>query len=68
MTRQFTRIKGRTMSLNYSKWYTSDCESRKAYLGNIGFTDAEDVNSIIHMPFHLLPYNIRSQLQKKLIA
>ena len=68
MTKQLVRIKGKTLSLNYSKWLQSDYELRKAYLGTIGLTDVEDVNCLVHMPFHLLPFNIRAQLQTKMIA
>jgi hypothetical protein len=68
MTKQMMLIKGKTLNLDYNKWYHSAIESRKNYLSSNGMINPHDISAIISMPFNLLPNTVRNQLQTKVIA
>ena len=62
------KLKGKTLNLDYTKWYTSPLETRRTYLKSVGLHDEDDVAAIVQLPFHLLPYTVRNNLQIKVIG
>lgn len=61
------KLKGNTLNLNYTKWYNSPIEIRRVYLKSVGLHDEDDVSAIVQLPFHLLPYTVRTHLQTKIV-
>ena len=68
MTKHMMKIKGKALNLDYSKWYKSPLEARREYLKSVGLHDEDDVSAIVQLPFHLLPYTVRTHLQTKIIG
>lgn len=62
------RLKGKTLNLDYTKWIRSPLEVRRVYLKSVGLHDEDDVTAIVQLPFHLLPYTVRTQLQTRIIG
>ena len=67
MTKHIMKIKGKVLNLNYTKWYNSPLETRRVYLKSVGLHDEDDVSAIVQLPFHLLPYTVRTHLQTKIV-
>lgn len=67
MTKHIMKLKGNTLNLNYTKWYNSPIEIRRVYLKSVGLHDEDDVSAIVQLPFHLLPYTVRTHLQTKIV-
>ena len=68
MSKHMMRFKGRTLNLDYTKWIKSPIETRREYLKSVGLHDEDDVTAIVQLPFHLLPYTVRTHLQTKIIG
>ena len=55
------------LNLNYSIWLKSLNKDRINYLKEIGIKDFNKLQTLSKMSFNILPYDIRSKLQTKVI-
>ena len=64
--RPLTRIKNlEAQNINYDIWLKSCNDKRKQYLRNVGVSDKKKIETLIHLQFNILPYDIRTNLQVK---